>query len=65
MGPEARKVFDTGLLAIAREPYGCGSAEVGESHDRREATVAGVAFVRYEVSASVVTVTVLRVVPAP
>ncbi|MEV3874850.1 hypothetical protein [Streptomyces sp. NPDC049906] len=63
--PGARKEFDAGILAIARDPYGCGSTAVGGDRDRREATVNCVAFVRYEVSVRVVTVTVLRVVPAP
>ncbi|MFI5617851.1 hypothetical protein [Streptomyces sp. NPDC051567] len=62
---EDRKTFDAGIVAVARDPYGYGSVAVRGNRDRREATVRSVAFVRYEVSVSVVTVTVLRVVPAP
>ncbi|MFG2600421.1 hypothetical protein [Streptomyces sp. NPDC048462] len=50
--------------SLAREPYGHGSSAVKEEHDRREATVAG-AIVLYYVSGSVLTVTVVRLVPLP
>ncbi|NED12480.1 hypothetical protein [Streptomyces sp. SID9124] len=46
------------------EPYGHGSTAVKGEHDRREATVAG-AIVLYYVSGSVLTVTVVRLVPLP
>ncbi|MFI1012287.1 hypothetical protein [Streptomyces sp. NPDC020965] len=62
---EHRKTFDAGIGAIARDPYGCGSVAVRGNRERRDATVGSVAFIRYEVSVSVVTVTVLRVVPTP
>lgn len=65
LSAEARKTFDTGISAIARSPYGCGSTPVNGNRDRKDATIGSVAVVRYEVSASVVTVTVLRVIPAP
>ncbi|MGX2994949.1 hypothetical protein JNUCC64_11720 [Streptomyces sp. JNUCC 64] len=65
LAPGVRKEFDAGIIAIARDPYGCGSTTIRGARDRREATVNAVAFVRYEVSARVVTVTVLRVVPSP
>ncbi|ROQ67256.1 hypothetical protein EDD93_1677 [Streptomyces sp. 840.1] len=50
--------------SLGREPYGHGSSAVKEEHDRREATVAG-AIVLYYVSGSVLTVTVVRLVPLP
>ncbi|GAA2976130.1 MULTISPECIES: hypothetical protein [Streptomyces] len=51
-----------GTLGV--EPYGHGSTAVKGEHDRREATVAG-AIVLYYVSGSVLTVTVVRLVPLP
>lgn len=50
--------------SLGRAPYGHGSSAVKEEHDRREATVAG-AIVLYYVSGSVLTVTVVRLVPLP
>lgn len=49
---------------LGRAPYGHGSSAVKSEHDRREATVAG-AIVLYYVSRSVLTVTVVRLVPLP
>ncbi|MCB5906223.1 hypothetical protein [Streptomyces pinistramenti] len=56
-----RDTFDTGMHALAADPYGHRSAPVRADDDRREATVGGVV-VRYYVSATVLTVTVVRVV---
>ncbi|MFI5616750.1 hypothetical protein [Streptomyces sp. NPDC051567] len=56
-----RKTFDAKVAAIARDPYGCGSSAVLGSRDRRDAPIGSIAIVRYEVSPSVVTVTVVRV----
>ncbi|GHE69576.1 hypothetical protein GCM10018785_42640 [Streptomyces longispororuber] len=47
---------------LGRDPYGHGSAAVDAERDRREATVGG-AIVLYYVSGSVLTVTVVRLVP--
>ncbi|QCX77460.1 hypothetical protein C9F11_19045 [Streptomyces sp. YIM 121038] len=47
---------------LGRDPYGHGSAAVDQERDRREATVGG-AIVLYYVSGSVLTVTVVRLVP--
>jgi hypothetical protein len=63
--PERRKQFEDGMGAIARAPYACGSSPVRGDRDRREATVSGFAFIRYEVSPSVLVVTVLRLIPLP
>ncbi|MFD3489819.1 hypothetical protein ACFWWB_04510 [Streptomyces sp. NPDC058690] len=49
---------------LGRDPYGHGSSAVKSEHDRREATVLG-AIVLYYVSGSVLTVTVVRLVPLP
>ncbi|MEU1087236.1 hypothetical protein ACFYPN_26075 [Streptomyces sp. NPDC005576] len=49
---------------LGRAPYGHGSTAVKDERDRREATVAG-AIVLYYVSGSVLTVTVVRLVPLP
>ncbi|MFE7131706.1 hypothetical protein ACFVIM_12660 [Streptomyces sp. NPDC057638] len=57
----ARKAFDAGIMAIAHDPYGCGSSAVLGSRDRRDAPIGSIAVVRYEVSPSVVTVTIVRV----
>ncbi|MEE1930993.1 hypothetical protein V1J52_22910 [Streptomyces sp. TRM 70351] len=46
---------------VGRDPYGHGSVHVGGDRDRREATVAG-AVVRYVVSGSIRTVTVVRLI---
>ncbi|MFD5554348.1 hypothetical protein ACFWIA_10970 [Streptomyces sp. NPDC127068] len=61
LSPTVRKTFDAGVAAIARAPYGCGSSAVLGSRDRRDAAIGGIAVIRYEVSPSVVTVTVVRV----
>ncbi len=47
---------------IGRDPYGCGSSDVRGERDRREATVLG-AIVLYYVSGTVLTVTVVRLIP--
>ncbi|MFI6644775.1 hypothetical protein [Streptomyces sp. NPDC050504] len=49
---------------LGADPYGHGSSQVGSDRDRREATVTGV-IIRYYVSGSVFTNTVVRVVPFP
>ncbi|WP_328887838.1 hypothetical protein [Streptomyces sp. NBC_00316] len=49
---------------LGHDPYGHGSSAVKSEHDRREATVLG-AIVLYYVSGSVLTVTVVRLVPLP
>ncbi|MFI7099256.1 hypothetical protein ACIBK8_07835 [Streptomyces sp. NPDC050161] len=56
-----KNAFDTGMQSLASDPYGHESAPVKADDDRREATVRGVV-VRYYVSATVLTVTVVRVV---
>ena len=48
--------------SIGRDPYAHGSAEVRGDRDRREATVLGAIALHY-VSGSVLTVTVVRLVP--
>jgi hypothetical protein len=50
------------VRTIGRDPYGHGSAAVRGERDRREVTVLG-AIVLYYVSSSVLTVTVVRLVP--
>ncbi|TLS46438.1 hypothetical protein FE633_08945 [Streptomyces montanus] len=47
---------------VGRDPYGHGSTAVRGERDRREATVVG-AIVLYYVSGSVLTVTVVRLIP--
>ncbi|WP_240107919.1 hypothetical protein [Streptomyces sp. MUM 203J] len=57
-----RARFDSGMRALlAPDPYGRGSAPIDRDPDRREATVSGVV-IRYYVSRSVLTVTVVRLV---
>ncbi|MER5974207.1 hypothetical protein ABT112_31630 [Streptomyces sp. NPDC002055] len=56
-----RTAFDTGMQRLAADPYGHASTPVKADADRREATVSGVV-VRYYVSNTVLTVTVVRVV---
>ncbi|MFE4664010.1 hypothetical protein ACFRI7_09145 [Streptomyces sp. NPDC056716] len=58
----ARKDFNTRIADIARNPYGCGSTAVRGDRERRDAAIGHIAIIRYEVSPSVVTVTVLRVI---
>ncbi|MCC3767814.1 hypothetical protein [Streptomyces sp. UNOC14_S4] len=62
LSAEHRKLFDTGVGRIARDPYGCGSTPASGSRDRRDAAIGSVAFIRYEVSPAVVIVTILRVI---
>ncbi|MFE7132004.1 hypothetical protein ACFVIM_14185 [Streptomyces sp. NPDC057638] len=62
---ERRKAFDRGMEAIACNPYGCGSSQVGGDPDRRDATVSNVAFITYLVSQGVLTVTVVKIVALP
>ncbi|MER5771022.1 hypothetical protein [Streptomyces sp. NPDC001985] len=61
MGTALRARFDAAMHHLAAAPYGHGSTPIKGDHDRREATVAGVV-VRYYVSATVLTVSVVRVV---
>ncbi|GLF95824.1 hypothetical protein [Streptomyces yaizuensis] len=61
MGTPLRIRFDTAMQRLAADPYGQESTAIQGDRDRREATVAGVA-VRYYVSATVLTVSVVRVV---
>ncbi|MDQ0794873.1 hypothetical protein [Streptomyces sp. B1I3] len=49
---------------VGQDPYGHASSAVKRERDRREATVYG-AIVLYYVSGSVLTVTVVRLVPLP
>ncbi|MEV6106039.1 hypothetical protein AB0M28_15170 [Streptomyces sp. NPDC051940] len=51
--------FDEAMERISDDPYGHGSTAIDKETDRREATVAGVV-IRYYVSQSVLTVTVVR-----
>ncbi|ALU94646.1 MULTISPECIES: hypothetical protein [Streptomyces] len=55
---------DAMVRTLGDEPYGHASSAVKSERDRREATVAG-AIVLYYVSRSVLTVTVVRLVPLP
>ncbi|MFD5557784.1 type II toxin-antitoxin system RelE/ParE family toxin [Streptomyces sp. NPDC127068] len=63
--PERRKDFDRGMHALARSPYGCGSSPIRGERDRRDATIANIAFITYIVSEAVVTVTVVKAVRFP
>ncbi|MFB7631959.1 hypothetical protein ACFC0M_13560 [Streptomyces sp. NPDC056149] len=56
-----RGAFDAGMARLAADPYGHGSTPVRADADRREAAASGVV-VRYYVSATVATVTVVRAV---
>lgn len=49
---------------LGRDPYGHRSVAVKGERDRRNAVIAG-AILQYYVSGSVLTVTVVRLVPAP
>ncbi|MER7050049.1 hypothetical protein [Streptomyces jumonjinensis] len=62
---ERRKEFDRGMEALARSPYGSGSSPVKGERDRRDATIANIAFITYIVSEAVVTVTVVKAVRLP
>ncbi|WP_235618843.1 hypothetical protein [Embleya scabrispora] len=46
---------------IGNDPYGHGSSQVGSDRDRRDATIAGVV-IRYDVSGSVLAVSVTRAI---
>jgi len=59
----AESFRDEMTRTIGRDPYGHGSTAVRGEHDRREATVLG-AIVLYYVSGSVLTVTVVRLIPS-
>ncbi|GAA0495572.1 hypothetical protein GCM10010361_71190 [Streptomyces olivaceiscleroticus] len=61
MDTSLRTRFDAGMRRLADDPYGHGSAAIDKERERREATVAGVV-IRYYVSESVLTVTVVRIV---
>ncbi|MER7048333.1 hypothetical protein [Streptomyces jumonjinensis] len=63
--PERRKEFDRDMAVLARAPYGCGSSPVRGERDRRDATVANIAFITYLVSEAVLTVTVVKAVRLP
>lgn len=65
LSAERRKLFENGMTALAQDPYGGGSSSVRGDRDRRDATIGNVAFITYLVSASVVTVTVVKLVPLP
>jgi hypothetical protein len=65
MAPERRAIFDKGMAVLASNPYRHGSTPVRGDRDRREATIADVALIRYAVSPTVLVVTVLKLVPAP
>ncbi|MFE5669027.1 hypothetical protein ACFQ7W_34540 [Streptomyces niveus] len=56
-----RATFDTGVRRPAADPYGQGSTPVKADADRREASVSEVV-VRFYISASVLMVSVVRVV---
>ncbi|GAA2258326.1 hypothetical protein GCM10010145_28350 [Streptomyces ruber] len=58
-GPAFREAM---RRTIGSDPYGHGSIGVAGERDRREATVRG-AIVLYYVSGSVLTVTVVRLIP--
>ncbi|MFF7243879.1 hypothetical protein ACFZBU_08275 [Embleya sp. NPDC008237] len=52
--------LDTGMAAIAQDPYGSGSSATW-SKDRREATIGGGLFVVYQITAAELLVTVVDV----
>ncbi|MEU6536628.1 hypothetical protein [Streptomyces sp. NPDC047000] len=60
--PDARAFREAMARTVGRDPYGHGSTAVRGERDRREVTVLG-AIVLYYVSGSVLTVTVVRLVP--
>ncbi|MFF4530445.1 hypothetical protein ACFY1P_14335 [Streptomyces sp. NPDC001407] len=65
LAAERRKLVENGMTALAQNPYGCGSSAVRGDRDRRDATIGNVAFITYLISTSVVTVTVVKLVPLP
>jgi hypothetical protein len=59
------EAFKTAMeRTLGVDPYGHGSTAIGRDRDRREATMHGV-IVRYYVSGSILTVTVVRLIPPP
>ncbi|MFH9871599.1 hypothetical protein ACH4NT_36680 [Streptomyces lydicus] len=62
MTPEVRDGFEAAMAkTLGRDPYGHGSTSIRGDQDYREVTVAD-CFVVYYVSASVLTVTAVRIV---
>ncbi|WP_327329581.1 MULTISPECIES: hypothetical protein [unclassified Streptomyces] len=61
---DADSFRDEMARTLGSDPYGHASTPVKSEHDRREATVYG-AIILYYVSGSVLTVTVVRLVPLP
>ncbi|MQY32729.1 hypothetical protein SRB17_06830 [Streptomyces sp. RB17] len=61
--PDAEAFREAMARSIGLDPYGHGSTAVRGERDRREATVLG-AIVLYYVSGSVLTVTVVRLIPS-
>ncbi|MFI1585787.1 type II toxin-antitoxin system RelE/ParE family toxin [Embleya sp. NPDC020630] len=65
LGPNRLRAFERGMSVLARDPYGHGSAPARAGYeDCRDATVADVV-IRYEVSKSVLRITVVRAAPSP
>ncbi|MFI6580623.1 hypothetical protein [Embleya sp. NPDC050493] len=62
--PAQRTDLDSGMAAIANDPYGCGSSAT-YSRDRREATLGRSIFVVYQVSSGQLLVTVVRIQAGP
>ncbi|MFI1585044.1 type II toxin-antitoxin system RelE/ParE family toxin [Embleya sp. NPDC020630] len=64
MDAKTRAAFDNGITAVARDPYGAGSKPYpgGGSDDHRITQVGGVAIITYQVSRSVLLVTVVKLV---
>jgi hypothetical protein len=60
--PDTRAFREAMERTIGRDPYGHGSTAIRGERDRREAAVLG-AIVLYYVSGSVLTVTVVRLIP--
>lgn len=62
MDPARRTAFESELEAtIGADPYGHGSTPVRGETDRRDATIAG-AIIRYYVSGSILTITIVRLI---
>ncbi|MFE3205956.1 hypothetical protein [Embleya sp. NPDC059237] len=55
-----REIVAAADATIGRDPYGYGSSPIRGNRDRREATIAN-AFVNYEVSPTVIVITVMQV----
>ncbi|MGC0423624.1 hypothetical protein [Embleya sp. AB8] len=65
LGSDRLRAFERGMAVLARDPYGYGSAPARPGYeDCRDATVADVV-IRYEISRSVLRVTVVRAAPSP